>query len=239
MKRFYKDVTVGEVDGGWQVLLDGRGLKSVGKRPQAVPTQALAEVLAGEWAAQGEEIDPASFLFRDLADYAIDVVANERDDVARSLVAYAETDTLCYRGDEDEPLHQRQLDVWEPLLTSAEQRWDVHFERISGIIHKPQPPETLARMETILSAENEFSLAALKTLTSLSASLVIALAAIASDADPEELWLAANLEEDWQAELWGKDAEAEDRREKRYAAFKAAMRFAALARQQAREAGSS
>ena len=230
MKRFYKDVTVGEVDGGWQVLLDGRGLKTVGKRPQVLPTRALAEVLAEEWARQGDEIDAASFLFRDLADYAIDVVATDRDETVRSLVPYAETDTLCYRGEEGEPLHQRQLDVWEPLLASAEQRWDVHFERISGIIHQPQPPETLVRMEAILSAENEFSLAALKTLTSLSASLVIALAAIAPGAVPQDLWLAANLEEDWQAELWGKDAEAEDRREKRYAAFEAAMRFAALAR---------
>lgn len=230
MKRFYKDVTVGEVDGGWQVLLDGRGLKTVGKRPQVLPTRALAEVLAEEWARQGDEIDAASFLFRDLADYAIDVVATDRDETVRSLVPYAETDTLCYRGKEGEPLHQRQLDVWEPLLASAEQRWDVHFERISGIIHQPQPPETLVRMEAILSAENEFSLAALKTLTSLSASLVIALAAIAPGAVPQDLWLAANLEEDWQAELWGKDAEAEDRREKRYAAFEAAMRFAALAR---------
>ena len=230
MKRFYKDVTVGQVDGGWQVLLDGRGLKTVGKRPQVMPTRELTEILAEEWARQGEEINAASFLFRDLADYAIDVVAADMDKTVRSLVPYAETDTLCYRGDEDEPLHARQLEVWEPLLASAEQRWDVHFERISGIIHQPQPPETLARMEAILSSESEFSLAALKTLTSLSASLVIALAAIAPDADPQELWRAANLEEDWQAELWGKDSEAEDRREKRYAAFEAAIRFAALAR---------
>ena len=169
-------------------------------------------------------------MLRDLADYAIDVVAADRHEVVRGLVPYAETDTLCYRGEEGEALHQRQIELWEPLLTSAERRWDVRFKRVSGIIHQPQPAETLARMEAIVFAESEFSLAALMTLASLSASLVIAIAAIGPDADPEYLWRAANLEEDWQAELWGNDAEAAERRERSYSAFRAAIDFAVLAR---------
>jgi chaperone required for assembly of F1-ATPase len=150
--------------------------------------------------------------------------------VIREIVPYAETDTLCYRGDEGEPLAERQREVWEPLLTAAEQRWDVHFERVGSIIHRPQPAATLARMEAVLTAESDFTLAALRTLSSLACSLVIALAAIVPGADAEALWDAANLEEDWQAELWGKDAEAEERRARRFASFAAAMRFAELAR---------
>lgn len=230
MRRFYKDVTVAPADGGWRVLLDGRGIKSAGGRPQVLPTCALAEAMAGEWAGQGEEIDTAGFILRDLADYAIDVVAAERSDAIRSLVAYAGTDTLCYRAEPDEPLRECQEEVWEPLLHTAEQRWDIHFERIDGIMHRPQPAATLARMEAVLAAESDQALAALRTLTSLAASLVIALAALAPEAEAEALWDAANLEEDWQAGLWGKDAEAEARRERRFAAFAAAMRFAALAR---------
>ena len=99
-------------------------------------------------------------------------------------------------------------------------------------MHRPQPAATLARMRTVLEAESDFALAGLQTLTSLAASLVIGLAALAPEADAEELWEAANLEEDWQAELWGKDGEAEARRERRLAAFVAAMRFAALAREE-------
>jgi chaperone required for assembly of F1-ATPase len=230
MKRFYKEVSVAEAGRGWQVLLDGRGIRTAGKRPQIVPTRLLAEAMAAEWADQGETIDTGAFVLRDLADYAIDVVAPARDEAIASLVPYAETDTLCYREDEGEPLHERQIAVWEPLLQAAERRWDVCFERVAGVIHRPQPPETLSRMQAILSAESDCSLAALRTLASLAASLVIALAAVAPDADQENLWRAANLEEDWQAELWGKDAEAEARREKRLAAFRAAARFAALAR---------
>jgi chaperone required for assembly of F1-ATPase len=232
MKRFYKDVTVAPGYGGWRVLLDGRGIKSVGGRPQVLPTRELAEALAEEWADQDEELDPAAFILRDLADYAIDVAASARAETIRSLIAYAGTDTLCYRAEPDEPLRERQEEVWEPLLHAAEQRWDIHFERVDGIMHRPQPAATLARMQAVLEAESVFAVAALNTLTSLAASLVFALAALAPEAEADTLWDAANLEEDWQADLWGKDAEAEARRERRLATFTAAMRFARLAREE-------
>ncbi|MBW8786080.1 MAG: molecular chaperone [Novosphingobium sp.] len=232
MKRFYKAVTVAPEDGGWRVLLDARGIKTVGGRPQVLPTRALAEAMAEEWADQAEELDPAGFILRDLADYAIDVVGEDRAGTIRGLVAFAGTDTLCYRAEPDEPLRERQDEVWEPFLQAAEHRWDVHFERVDGIIHRPQPAATLARMEAVLAAESDHALAALNTLTSLAASLVIGLAALAPEAKAELLWDAANLEEDWQVELWGKDYEAEALRERRLATFAAAMRFARLARQE-------
>jgi chaperone required for assembly of F1-ATPase len=232
MKRFYRQVTVEPDEGGWRVLLDGRGIKTAGGRPQTVPTRALAEALAAEWDAQGEEIDPATLKLRHLADYTIDIVAPDRAKAIHGLLAYAETDTLCYRAEAGEALHLRQLEVWEPLIAAAELRWDVHFERVGGVIHRQQPLTMLARMEAVLETHSDFDLSALVLLASLSASLIVGLAAVCgeTDADAETLWGAANLEEDWQAELWGKDAEAEAHRARRLADFAAAMRFAALAR---------
>lgn len=229
MKRFYREAGISAVSGGWRVNLDGRGVKSVGGRPQLVPTRNLAEALAAEWAAQGDTIDPATMILRDLADFAIDVVAPDQTETIAGLMPYAETDTLCYRGDPDEPLHARQVERWEPLLRAAEARWDVHFERVSGVIHRPQPEPTLARLHAVLAALDPFALAALRNTTSLAASLVIGLAAIEPEADIETLWQAANLEEDWQVEQWGHDAEAAQRRARRLAGFTAASRFAALA----------
>lgn len=231
MKRFYAEATIGEADGGWRVLLDGRSIKTAGGRPQTVPTRALAEAMAAEWQNQGEKIDPAAFVFRDLTDFALDIVGSNRAAAIQTLLGFAETDTLCYRADPEDALHARQSHVWEPLLTAAEQRWQVHFVRVSGVIHQPQPPATLARLEAALAAQSDAALAALQTLASLAASLVIALAALAPEADAEALWNAANLEEDWQAELWGKDAEAEALRARRLAAFAAAMQFSGLARE--------
>lgn len=230
MKRFYKAVTVEAAEGGFGVRLDGRAIKTVGGRPQVVPTQALAEAMAAEWSAQGPEIDPALFLLRDMADYAIDVVARDRASVIGEILPYAETDTLCYRAEPDEAFAARQRLMWEPLLANAETRLGVQFVRVTGIIHKPQPVETLAALRDELEALDAFQLAALRNTTSLAASLVIGLAALQPQADLDALWDAANLEEDWQAELWGKDAEAMERREKRAGGFAAAARFAGLAR---------
>lgn len=230
MKRFYKDVTTGAEAGHWQVMLDGRGVKSQGGQPQLVPSEALAKVMAQEWADQGEEIDPATFMLRDLADYAIDVVAPDREAAIKGLLRYAETDTLCYRAEAEEPLHARQAELWDPLLTTAEARWDVHFERVSGVLHQAQPAATLKRLEGVLAAQDDFALSALNTLTSLAASLLIGLAALEPDADIAALWQAAELEAEWQADLWGRDGEAEARQQWRFAGFSAAARFAGLAR---------
>ncbi len=230
MKRFYRAVTTVAADGGWRVLLDGRGIKTAAGAPQIVPTRALAEALAAEWSAQGETIDPTRFPLRDSADYAIDAIAGGAEDAVTGLLPYAETDTLCYRADPDEPLHRRQLETWEPILGEAEARLGIHFTRISGIVHKPQPAETLARLRHELAAQDAFTLAALRMLISLSASFVVGLLAIAPDADLDALWLAANLEEEWQADLWGREWEAEERRAQRREAFLLAARFAELAR---------
>lgn len=230
MKRFYRDVTVAETGSGFGVQLDGRAIKTVSARPQVVPTRALADIMAQEWAEQGDEIDPALFLFRDMADYAIDVVSPDPAAAIDSLLPYAATDTLCYRAEPDEPFAARQRVMWEPLLTAAEARLGVKFVRISGVMHKPQPPETLERLRAELAKLDAFALAALRNTAGLAASLVIGLAALDPQADVDALWDAANLEEDWQVELWGKDWEAAELRAKRAAAFAAAAKFAQLAR---------
>lgn len=233
MKRFYKSVSVEAAEGGFGVRLDGRAVKTVGGRPQVVPSEALAQAMAAEWADQGEEIDTRVFLLRDMADYALDVVAADPTEAMRALVPYGETDTLCYRADPDEAVWQRQQAVWEPILTEAEARYGLRFERVSGIIAKPQPAETMARIEDLLAAKDAFALAALRNLAGLAASLVTGLLALEEDADLASLWDAAHLEEIWQAELWGSDEEAELRQKNRRAAFMAAAEFARLARGQA------
>lgn len=230
MKRFYKEVATVHQDDGWQVLLDGRAVKSVGGRPQRVPTSALAEALAAEWAAQSDEIDPAGFILRDMADYAIDVVGPDPEQAVRELLPYGDTDTLCYRAEPGDSLRRAQDLAWEPLLALAEAHLGARFERVGGIMHRPQPAETMARLEAVLRDKDPFALAALRNTAGLAASLVIGLAALEPDAVPEELWTAANLEEDWQAERWGHDEEAAQRRAYRRTAFLAAARFAALAR---------
>jgi chaperone required for assembly of F1-ATPase len=226
MKRFYRHAAAVAEAGGWRVALDGRPVKTQGGNPLLLPTARLAELLAAEWDAQGETIDPRGFPLRDLADYALDIVAADPGAAARALLRYAETDTLCYRADPDEPLWKRQQELWEPLVAACEAREGVRLQRVSGVMPKSPPPATLATLGKRLATLDPFTLAALTSLAGLAASLVIALAALERQVDGEALWSAANLEEDWQAELWGRDAEAEARRARRRADFMATLSFA-------------
>ena len=230
MKRFWREVTVEPEGDGWQVALDGRRVKTAQGGAQIVPTFALAEALAQEWRAQPADIDPAGFGLRDMADYAIDIVAVDPADPIRRILAYAEGETLCYRAEPDEPLAARQRATWEPLLKAAEATHGVKFERTVGILHRPQPAATLAMFRAHLATLDPFALAALQTLASLAASLVIGLAALERNADADTLFAASNLEEDWQAEQWGWVDHAEETRAKRLTTFVEAARFAVLAR---------
>ena len=230
MKRFYKDVSVAETELGFQVTLDGRPIKTQGGQLQVIRARSLAERLAEEWRSQGDELNPSAFTFRDMVDYAIDVIPAAHEETVEKLLRYAETDTLCYRADPDEPLWKRQMEVWEPLVTETEIREGVKLERVSGVIHRPQSSATLATLRERLSALDVLALAALEQLASLAASLSIGLAALEPGADGDMLWDAANLEEDWQVEQWGEDEMAAARRAKRKGDFLKAMEFARLAR---------
>ncbi|WP_370189698.1 ATP12 family chaperone protein [Qipengyuania sp.] len=230
MKRFYKEATAQQSDLGHHVALDGRPIKTQGGQLQLVASAALAQALADEWAEQGETIDPARFAFRDMVDYALDVVPGTRAEIIEKLLRYADTDTLCYRAHPDEPLWQRQREVWDPLVEALERREGIRFERVSGILAKSHPRETMARLEARLAEMDDFTLAALEQLTALAASLCIGLAALEDGADGEALWAAANLEEDWQIEQWGEDEEAATRRARRLGEFLKAIEFVRLAR---------
>jgi chaperone required for assembly of F1-ATPase len=233
MKRFWKDATVEDTGSGWRVLLDGRPIRTQATgAPQLVPTRPMAELLAAEWAAQGPEIDADAFPLRDMADYAIDMVAGAKAATIDKLLRYAETDTLCYRADPDEPLWKRQHSVWEPLVTAFEAREGVRLERVSGVLPRPLRADTLAALRARLEGLDPFTLAALEAMTSLSASLCVGLSALDPAVDPESLWAAAELEETWQVELWGSDALAEERRAKRKRDFLRATGFARVATSQ-------
>ncbi|RPF71986.1 ATP12 family protein [Aurantiacibacter spongiae] len=230
MRRFYTEVALEAAGDGWRVMLDGRAIRTQMGSAQIVPTRAAAELLAGEWRAQGEEIDPKTFVHRDLTDYAIDVVRADRGAAIDKLLSYAGTDTLCYRADPGDALWARQEEVWEPLVAAFEDAHGVRMERVSGIVHRAQPEASIARLRARLEQEDDFTLAALLTLASLAASLIVALAALEDDADAQALFAAANCEEDWQAQLWGRDAEADRARSAREEAFARAMAFARAVR---------
>jgi chaperone required for assembly of F1-ATPase len=225
MKRFYKTVTVAA---GNRILLDGRPVKTPGRADLAAPTLGLAEAIAAEWSEQGEEIDPRLMAMTGLANAAIDRIGPEREAFARGLAAYGESDLLCYRAEGPAPLVARQAQLWDPILAWARSRYDVEFEIASGVMPRKQPEATLGRFRRAVLARDAFALAGLSHLVTVSGSVVIGLALAEGGIDLETAWAAAVLDEQWQAETWGTDAEAEKALAARRTDFEASCRFLSL-----------
>lgn len=226
MKRFWKDVTVGEDRG---VLLDGRPVRTPGRVPLLLPTPALAEAVAAEWRGVGDTLDPRAMPLTGLANAAIDRVAPDPARFAEGIVRYGESDLLCYRADSPAPLVAREAAAWDPLLDWARDRYDVHFEVASGIVHRPQPAATLARLGEAVNALHPFALAPLSAIVSVTGSLVTGLALAEGALAPADGWTAAEVDADWQREQWGEDSLAIAALAERRDAYDAAVRFLALA----------
>jgi len=218
VKRFYKEVSV--ADGA--ILLDGKPVKTPARAALTLPTPELAETVAAEWRAQGEEIDPRTMKLTGLCNAAIDRIAPDVTAFLRPLAAYAESDLLCYRADNPAELIARQAEAWDPLLAWARARFDVHFAVTSGIVHAPQPDATIARLGEALGVYDAFHLAGLAPIITIGGSLVTALALAEDEVDPDRAFDLTHLDELWQARRWGEDRLALEARAARKRDFMAA-----------------
>lgn len=225
MKRFWTNVTL---DAANAVHLDGKPVRTPGRMLLALPTRALAEAVATEWRAVAGEIDPRAMPLTGLANAAIDRVAPDRAGFAAGLARYAESDLLCYRADAPDMLVARQATAWDSLLDWARARYDIRFEIVTGVMHRPQPAATIVRLGEAVAARDAFALAALSPVVTITASLVLALALAEHAAEPAAIWAAANVDEDWQVEKWGEDALSAEARATRQRDYDAAVRFLAL-----------
>jgi chaperone required for assembly of F1-ATPase len=230
VKRFYQTVGVVACATGFGVALDGKPILTPRKAPLALPTQALAEAVAAEWEAQLEEIRPDTMVLLKLANTALDRVASGRDEVIRTLAGYGDSDVVCYHADEPAELVGRQEARWQPLRDWIRRRHGVELSATSGIVHTAQQAGALAKLGRLVAAYDDFALAALAELTTISGSIVIALALGEGEVDAETAWAAAFVDELHQAERWGEDEEATERRQRLRAELEVALRFLELSR---------
>ncbi len=224
-KRFWTDVTVDEVDGGAQVLLDGRPVRTPAKAPLIVPTRAFAEMIAAEWEAQVEGIDPTSMPATRTANAAIDKVRVQRAEVAAMLAEYGGSDLLCYRAERPDALVLRQAERWDPLLEWARDALGVRLKTAVGVMPVAQDPAAVDVLTNRVSALDPFSLSAFHDLVSLSGSLILALAVADRRLTGAEAWALSRLDEDFQIEQWGADEEAAEHSAIKRTAFLDAERF--------------
>ena len=212
-KRFYKTASVAPVEEGFAVHLDGKPVRTPGKALLALPTEAAAVLVAGEFAEQGETINPVTMPVMRLVNTTIDGVANDPQAVLEDILRFASSDLLCYRADAPQGLVERQNEQWDPVIDWARTTLGARFNLAEGIIHVEQPRETIAVLGSHLNQRAEpLRLAAIHLMTSLTGSALLALAVDFGELDAETAWAAGHVDEDWQIEHWGQDAEAVARR---------------------------
>lgn len=230
MKRFYKEAKIVPAADEFAIELDGKPLGTPEKRALIVPTLRLAEAIAGEWQGQGITVKPLSLPLTRLVSMALDRVSPRRAAVIAEIAKYATTDLLCYRADGPRELVERQQQIWQPLLDWAEARLDAAFAVTQGVTPVAQAPTTLAAVERAIAAHDALRLVALHLATTACGSVVLGLALLAERISAEEGFAAAQLDETFQIERWGEDAEQTKTRAALKEDIALAARFAALLR---------
>ena len=211
LKRFWTAVDVKEGKGGWAVTLDGRTPRTPAHAPMTLPTEAAARLVADEWAAQGEFLDPATMPATRLASTAIDRVSQVREPVADEIAAFAGSDLVCYLAEHPASLAVEQAREWTPWRDWAALDLGVVLQPVEGVIHRAQDPAAIARVREMALRLDDFALTGLAMATPLLGSAVLALAlqrGLLSGADAFEL---SRLDEAFQERQWGVDAEAAER----------------------------
>lgn len=219
--RFYKVASVIEGEGGFAVALDGKPVRTPGKNALVAPNRELAEAMAAEWNAQAESIDPMSMPLTRLANSAIDGVAANAQAVADDIAKYFGSDLLFYRASFPAELIARQAQHWDPVLRWAADDLGAHFILTEGVMHVAQPDPAVAAAQARLP-KDPWPVAALHVATTITGSALLALALKEGVLDKSQVWAAAHVDEDWNAEKWGSDGEVELRRATRLRDFEAA-----------------
>lgn len=234
-KRFYTDVSVAETEGGFAVHLDGKPVRTPAKALLTLPTRHAAELVAGEFAGQQDVIDPVTMPVLRLVNTALDGVAQDPQAVLEDIQRFASSDLLCYRAGSPQALVDRQTAAWDPIIDWTRRSLGARFLLAEGVIHVEQPRESIAVIGVHLQGMSDpLRLASLHLMTSLMGSALLALAVALGELDAEGAWKAAHIDEDWNAEQWGQDAEAVARQAGRRRDMMAAVRLLAALGNQAR-----
>ncbi|MBA3669930.1 MAG: ATPase [Sphingomonas sp.] len=230
MKRFWTAAAAVRGHHCWIIELDGKPLRTPARAVLELPTEQLAQAVAAEWAAAGENVNPRAMPLTGLANAAVDRIAPDPKAFAQGLAKYAEADLTCYRAEGPSKLVEVQSAAWDTLLGQARRGYDVDFAVTNGLVHVSQPKGTIERLAHEVHQLAAFELAALSPLVTIGGSLVAALALIDGALSADDAWGAVSVDERWQIDQWGADPEAVAALDNRRRDFLAAARFLALLR---------
>jgi chaperone required for assembly of F1-ATPase len=223
-KRFYAKAGAAEGKDGFAITLDDKPIRTPSGRQVVVPASEIADAIVAEWEAQQEFIEPLTMPVTRFANSVVDAVVDRVEAVTDDVAKYFESDLLFYRAGHPEALVAREASLWDPLVFWAADTLGAHFILAEGIVHVRQPESAIAAARAALPGD-PWSIAAVHVITTLTGSALLALALLHGVVDPDQVWAAAHVDEDWNSEKWGVDDEVAARRAVRLVDFKAAVRI--------------
>src|SRR3984893_7961528 len=179
-RRFYQQAGVDEAEGGYRVVLDGRPVRTPARGFLIAPSRRLGEVIAAEWDAQGETVDPATMPLTRLANSIIDGVAAAPEPVAADVEKYLGSDLLFYRAEGPQRLVERQARLWDPVLAWAREALGARFVLAQGVVHAAKPEGAIPAAPAA-SPDDSWRLGAVHVITTLTGSALLALALLRGD----------------------------------------------------------
>ena len=228
MKRFYKVAGTAATEGGFQVTLDSRPVRTPSKSPLSVPTGALAKALADEWDAQADEVVPAAMPLNQLANSAIDLMGQNRVNIEATMVGFIDADLICYRAEGPTELVAAQARHWQPIVDWFAAEFGAPLTVTDGIAHVAQDKAAGRAVAAALANKSDFQLTALHEMATILQSISLALAMDRKRLSSEQAWRASRVDEEHQISRWGADAEAGARAQKLRQELETANQFRIL-----------
>lgn len=139
-------------------------------------------------------------------------IPEQRSLILDKLVEFSLTDMMLFWGQNKELVAQQEK-IWGPLLQWVEQEFDTKLKTTQNLDVPEQDQKLAYRLNFELQKLSDRQLVAFYAMALRTRSVLLALAFVKGKINAQEAFQAAALEEIWQAEKWGKDEEAESRRQ--------------------------
>ncbi|XP_067317607.1 ATP synthase mitochondrial F1 complex assembly factor 2 [Anolis sagrei] len=203
-KRFYQDVTISQGEGGFEISLDHRKLKTPQAKLFTVPSETLALAVATEWDSQRDTIKPYTMHLTTLCNTALDNPSQRtKDQIIGAALKFLETDTICYRVEEPPALVELQKNEWDPVIEWAEKRYNVTIGSSTSIMGPSIPQSTKDVFISHLASYNTWALQGIEYMITQLKSLILSMGLLDKHLTVEHAVLLSRLEEEYQIQRWG------------------------------------
>ena len=215
--KYYENVDIREVGGGgalnasssnqYEILLDGKPLKSPKRAQFILPNKLLACAIATEWATQEDDlIRPFTMPLMQLSSTALDHMSDYAtfDFHVKKLLEFFDADQAVVAHPNGSELREIQLKTLKKVHDWARREFGDQLNLSSdSIFAQPQPEEVKLLMEKRLRSLSPWEMTCTFAAAAAAKSLLIGLALNRNIIDAEEALKCARVEEDYQIERHG------------------------------------